>query len=430
MSRSMDSSTSEPDLNPNSLSSLSKRLDDLIISYETLHKTWPLQQPVQLENKLSVKERAEVLDQRAAHHEIQVVREKFCKLLLGEDMSGSGKGVSSAVAISNAITNLYATVFGNCHKLQPLPVDKKVMWQREMDCLLTVCEYIVEFFPSLQSLPDGTKLEVMATRPRSDISINLPALEKLDAMLLEILDDFEKTEFWYIDEKKILENNAVAPLVTVPHRNVDKWWMPVPSLPDSGLSEKACKHLRQKRDCAYQIHKAALAINCAILAEMEIPESYTQALPKSGRACVGDSIYRYMSTLDRFSPEHLLDSLEISTEHEALALANCVEAAMYVWQRKTRPTKSKPSWSKVKELMDVSDKNFVLVTRAESLLLCLRQRFPSLPQSRVDTSKIQHNKDVGQSILESYSRVLESLAHNIVSLIDDVLFTDASVKQR
>jgi PRONE (Plant-specific Rop nucleotide exchanger) len=36
-----------------------------------------------------------------------VVREKFSKLLLGEDMSGSGKGVSSAVAISNAITNLY-----------------------------------------------------------------------------------------------------------------------------------------------------------------------------------------------------------------------------------------------------------------------------------------------------------------------------------
>lgn len=107
----------------------------------------------------------------------------------------------------------------------------------------------------------------------------------------EILDDFEKTEFWYIDEKKILENNAVAPLVTAPHRNVDKWWMPVPSLPDSGLSEKACKHLRQKQDCAYQIHKAALAINCAILAEMEIPESYTQALPK-----VRDDMHTVMPT--------------------------------------------------------------------------------------------------------------------------------------
>jgi PRONE (Plant-specific Rop nucleotide exchanger) len=53
-------------------------------------------------------------------------------------------------------------VFGNCHKLEPLPVEKKTMWQREMDCLLSVCEYIVELFPSSQSLPDGTKLEVSA----------------------------------------------------------------------------------------------------------------------------------------------------------------------------------------------------------------------------------------------------------------------------
>lgn len=32
--------------------------------------------------------------------------ERFAKLLLGEDMSGGGKGVSSALALSNAITNL------------------------------------------------------------------------------------------------------------------------------------------------------------------------------------------------------------------------------------------------------------------------------------------------------------------------------------
>jgi hypothetical protein len=36
----------------------------------------------------------------------ELVREKFSKLLLGEDMSGTGKGVSSALALSNAITNL------------------------------------------------------------------------------------------------------------------------------------------------------------------------------------------------------------------------------------------------------------------------------------------------------------------------------------
>lgn len=38
--------------------------------------------------------------------EIEMMKERFAKLLLGEDMSGGGKGVSTALAISNAITNL------------------------------------------------------------------------------------------------------------------------------------------------------------------------------------------------------------------------------------------------------------------------------------------------------------------------------------
>jgi hypothetical protein len=37
---------------------------------------------------------------------MDVLKEKFSKLLLGEDMSGSWKGVPSALALSNAITNL------------------------------------------------------------------------------------------------------------------------------------------------------------------------------------------------------------------------------------------------------------------------------------------------------------------------------------
>ena len=38
--------------------------------------------------------------------EIEMMKKRFAKLLLGEDLSGGGKGVSSALAISNAITNL------------------------------------------------------------------------------------------------------------------------------------------------------------------------------------------------------------------------------------------------------------------------------------------------------------------------------------
>jgi hypothetical protein len=41
---------------------------------------------------------------------MEMMKERFAKLLLGEDMSGSGKGVCTALAISNAITNLCGVI--------------------------------------------------------------------------------------------------------------------------------------------------------------------------------------------------------------------------------------------------------------------------------------------------------------------------------
>lgn len=104
-----------------------------------------------------------------------------------------------------------ASIFGHHLRLEPLHLDKKLMWKREMNCLLSICDYIVELIPVSQDLKDGTALEVkkidsfflplhffliffsriyiycfqvMSSRPRTDIGINLPALKKLDAMLL------------------------------------------------------------------------------------------------------------------------------------------------------------------------------------------------------------------------------------------------------
>lgn len=48
--------------------------------------------------------------------DMEAIKERFSKLLLGEDMSGGGKGVSSALALSNAITNL-AGMLGLCSNL-------------------------------------------------------------------------------------------------------------------------------------------------------------------------------------------------------------------------------------------------------------------------------------------------------------------------
>ncbi|KAF3648378.1 Rop guanine nucleotide exchange factor 5 [Capsicum annuum] len=364
--------------------------------------------------------------------ELEMMKERFSKLLLGEDMSGSGKGVCTSLAISNAITNLYATIFGQLWRLEPLTLERKSMWRREMEWLVAVSDHIVELAPSWQSFPDGSKLEVMTSRTRADLFINLPALQKLDNMLIEILNSFTNTEFWYVDQGIITaEDDGSASFRKVIQRQQDKWWLPVPRVPHGGLLEDTRKQLNLKRECASQIMKAAMSINSITLAEMEVPEPYLDALPKNGRACLGDVIYRYI-TSEHFSSECLLDCLDLSTEYVALEIANRVESSSYVWRRKhhprppTNPSRStaKSSWEMVRDLVVDGDKRELLAERAEDLLLCLKQRFPGLTQTTLDASKIQYNKDVGKSILESYSRVLESLAFNIVARIDDLLQVD------
>lgn len=77
-----------------------------------------------------------------------------------------------------------------------------------------------------------------------------------------------------------------------------------------------------------------------------------------------------------------------------------MEASIYIWRRRlhsklisnTNRSAAKSSWEMVKELMVDGDKRGLVVARAESLLLCLKQRFPGLTQTTLDTSKIQCNK--------------------------------------
>ncbi|EOA20209.1 hypothetical protein CARUB_v10000505mg [Capsella rubella] len=372
--------------------------------------------------------------------DVDMMKERFAKLLLGEDMSGSGKGVCTALAISNAITNLCATIFGQLWRLEPLSREKKEMWRREMEWILSVSDHIVELTPSTQSYPDGKKFEVMTCRPRFDLFINLPALRKLDNMLLDILASFKKTEFWYVDQGIVAsENDGSASFRRKIQRQEEKWWLPVPRLAPNGLTEEARTELNHKRECATQILKAAMAINSLVLTEMDVPESYLETLPKNGRSCLGDIIYKYI-TSEKFSVECLLDCLDLSSEHIALDIANRVEASIYVWRRRvqaklgvnnnnTSGSTPKLSWDMVKERMAAGDKRGLLVERSETLLRCLKQRFPSLTQTSLDISKIQWNKDIGKSILESYSRALESLASNIVARIDDLLYVDDLTKQ-
>ncbi|KAG2404792.1 hypothetical protein LR48_Vigan03g118800 [Vigna angularis] len=143
-----------------------------------------------------------------------MMKERFAKLLPGEDMSGGGK----------------ATVFGQSLKLEPLKLEKKAMWKREMK---------------------------------------------------EILATFQDTEFWCAENIPGNSNSGASFRRIVPRKD-DKWWLSVPCVLPGGVSDVSRKHLIEKRVGANQIHKAAMAINSNVLEEIDIPETYIDNLPKVG----------------------------------------------------------------------------------------------------------------------------------------------------
>uniref|UniRef100_A0A6N2M8C9 PRONE domain-containing protein n=1 Tax=Salix viminalis TaxID=40686 RepID=A0A6N2M8C9_SALVM len=73
----------------------------------------------------------------------------------------------------------------------------------------------------------------MESRPRSDIYITLPALRKLDAMLMEVLDSFQDAEFWYAEQGSMSSNSTRSGSFrrVITQRKEEKWWVPVPYVP-------------------------------------------------------------------------------------------------------------------------------------------------------------------------------------------------------
>ncbi|GFY85253.1 rho guanyl-nucleotide exchange factor 1 [Actinidia rufa] len=107
----------------------------------------------------------------------------------------------------------------------------------------------------------------------------------------------------------------------------------------------------------------------------------------SGKACLGDNIYRLITDA-QFSTDCLLDCLDLSSKYHTPDVANRIGAVVYVWkqkdQRKHRkhPKAKHSQWrGKVKGLVADGEKNHILAQQAETLLHSLRLRFPDLPST-------------------------------------------------
>ncbi|GKV16252.1 hypothetical protein SLEP1_g26920 [Rubroshorea leprosula] len=121
--------------------------------------------------------------------------------------------------------------------------------------------------------------QIMVTQQRIDLLMNIPALKKLHAMLIDCLDNFkDQNEFCYVSR-------------------------------DASDSEKGnAKRKVPERLCEPML-KAAMAINAQVLAEMEISENYIKSLPKR-------------ITVEFFDPDQFLSTRDLSVEHKTLDLKN------------------------------------------------------------------------------------------------------------
>ena len=80
-------------------------------------------------------------------------------------------------------------------------------------------------------------------------------------------------------------------------------------------------------------------------------------------------MYHIMLGVDKFSLEFLLNTLNISSKHDLLAMFDRVVGAMYVWRRKVSGSSNKLPWNKTKELAaDGDDKEVMLANKAMDLL--------------------------------------------------------------
>ncbi|KAG5564291.1 hypothetical protein RHGRI_000480 [Rhododendron griersonianum] len=81
------------------------------------------------------------------------------------------------------------------------------------------------------------------------------------------------------------------------------------SVPPGDLLEDTQKQLNHNHECATQILKAAMSINNIALAEMEVLESYLEALPKTAA-----SYHAIAITLS------LMEAYSLSVQHEQTTL--------------------------------------------------------------------------------------------------------------
>lgn len=117
---------------------------------------------------------------------------------------------------------------------------------------------------------------------------------------------------------------------------------------------------------------------------------------QSGKANLGEDLYSNM-TAESPTVEEVLHALNLKSEHRALEVINRLEAAALAWKHRMLEKRNyespiHTSLSFLKDSESDMDKMEYLLNQTESLVQEIKARFPKLPQSFLDVTKIQYGK--------------------------------------
>lgn len=103
------------------------------------------------------------------------------------------------------------------------------------------------------------------------------------------------TEFWYAECGSRAEGRSKV------SRQSKRWWLPVPQVQATGLSDTAKQKLLNQGRVVHQVFKAARSINESVLLEMPVPTVIRDALPKVMKLFFYQSILNYVQHIKFFN---------------------------------------------------------------------------------------------------------------------------------
>lgn len=113
---------------------------------------------------------------------------------------------------------------------------------------------------------------------------------------------------------------------------------------------------------------------------------------------MSDRLYKALTTQSS-SVEGMFNSLKLKSEHNVLDCINKLEAAVLAWKERischmsSSSNNKSPLWSPfLKHPMTELDKTETLLERAESLIQYLKYKYPNLPQTFLNVTKVKYGK--------------------------------------